>query len=197
MNLHGIVSPFIASVNPLIPVTIRISDGANTVTASDGSRTPAYATPAAFTAAIAGTIMTVSAVASGKLLVGQTVAGAGVADETLITGLGSGSGGVGTYIVGRSQDVDEDDMTSSLVLNAQIQPISSRDLQHLDGLNLNGTMRSFYLYGAVDCVTRVTKGGGDLIDVAAGSVNDGTWLVNQVIEQFPDWVKAACTLQNE
>jgi len=49
------------------------------------------------TATIAGTLMTVSAVASGSLHVGQTVQGAGVTLGTIITALGTGTGGVGTY----------------------------------------------------------------------------------------------------
>ena len=43
MNLHALVSPVIASVNQLTPVTVRISVG--TVTNPDGSRTPAYDSP--------------------------------------------------------------------------------------------------------------------------------------------------------
>jgi hypothetical protein len=52
---------------------------------------------AVVTATIAGTTMTVSAVASGELHVGQTVQGVGVTIDTIITALGTGSGGVGTY----------------------------------------------------------------------------------------------------
>jgi hypothetical protein len=52
---------------------------------------------AVVTATIAGLTMTVSAVASGVLHVGQTVQGAGVTIETIITALGTGTGGVGTY----------------------------------------------------------------------------------------------------
>jgi hypothetical protein len=52
---------------------------------------------AVVTATIAGTLMTVSAVASGVLHVGQTVQGAGVTIETIITALGTGTGGIGTY----------------------------------------------------------------------------------------------------
>ena len=52
---------------------------------------------AVVTATIAGTVMTVSAVASGALHVGQTVQGVGVTLDTIITALGTGSGGVGTY----------------------------------------------------------------------------------------------------
>ena len=52
---------------------------------------------AVVTATIAGTVMTVSAVASGVLHVGQTVQGVGVTLDTIITALGTGTGGVGTY----------------------------------------------------------------------------------------------------
>jgi hypothetical protein len=52
---------------------------------------------AVVTATIAGTVMTVSAVASGVLHVGQTISGVGVTLGTIITALGTGSGGVGTY----------------------------------------------------------------------------------------------------
>ena len=52
---------------------------------------------AVVTATIAGTLMTVSAVTSGVLHVGQTVQGAGVTIDTIITALGTGTGGVGTY----------------------------------------------------------------------------------------------------
>ena len=58
-----------------------------------------------FTGAISGTTLTVSAVAYGFLAVGQTVTGAGVTASTTITGLGSGSGGLGTYTVNNSQSV--------------------------------------------------------------------------------------------
>jgi len=52
---------------------------------------------AVVTATIAGTLMTVSAVTSGVLHVGQTVQGAGVTLGTIITALGTGTGGIGTY----------------------------------------------------------------------------------------------------
>jgi hypothetical protein len=52
---------------------------------------------ARFTATIAGTTMTVSAVATGILYLGQTVQGAGVTANSVITALGTGTGGVGTY----------------------------------------------------------------------------------------------------
>jgi hypothetical protein len=51
----------------------------------------------AFTASIATTVMTVSAVASGTLAVGQYVYGSGIKAGTTIASLGTGTGGAGTY----------------------------------------------------------------------------------------------------
>lgn len=42
MNLHAIVSPCVAVVNPMLPVLVRVSDGLTT--ADDGTRTSSYAT---------------------------------------------------------------------------------------------------------------------------------------------------------
>jgi microcystin-dependent protein len=52
-----------------------------------------------FTGAISSTTLTVSAVASGQLFVGQTISGTGVTSGTTITAFGTGTGGVGTYTV--------------------------------------------------------------------------------------------------
>lgn len=70
---------------------------------------------AAFTAAISGTTMTVSAVSSGTLAIGQLVNGAGTTAGTYITALGSGTGGTGTYTVSVSQTVGSEAMTTVTV----------------------------------------------------------------------------------
>ena len=58
-----------------------------------------------FTASISGTTMTVTAVGSGTIAVGQVITGTGVTAGTVITALGTGSGGTGTYTVSVSQTV--------------------------------------------------------------------------------------------
>ena len=68
---------------------------------------------ASFTAVIIGTEMTVTAVASGTLAVGQTVYGSTVAAGTTITALGTGTGGTGTYTVSSSQTVTSSSMKTS------------------------------------------------------------------------------------
>lgn len=61
-----------------------------------------------FTGAISGTTLTISAVTSGHLRVGDLVTGPGgssdpIAANTYITALGTGTGGTGTYTVNNSQ----------------------------------------------------------------------------------------------
>lgn len=71
--------------------------------------------PAAeFTGAISGTTLTVSAVASGALAVGQTIldASGDLVPGTRITALGTGSGGTGTYTVSNSQTLGSGPLTS-------------------------------------------------------------------------------------
>lgn len=197
MNLHGIAGPIVAAVNPTIPVEVRISAG-QAATLPDGTRPPAYETPGSLVGAISGTLLTVSAVSAGKLAVGQLLAaGSGVlAAGTTITGLGTGTGATGTYEVSRNQEVAETAMTTSLVLLAQIQPVTWRDIQQMDGLNLEGIRWKAYLNGQVDGLVRPERKGGDLIIISSGR-HQGVWLVAQVLEQFPDWVCAAITMQNQ
>lgn len=64
------------------------------------------------TGAIAGPTLTVSAVSYGELFVGSPIFGVGVADGTVITGLGSGTGGAGTYTVSPSQVVGSRQMSA-------------------------------------------------------------------------------------
>lgn len=60
-------------------------------------------TAAVVTASIAGTTMTVTAIASGRLAVGATLSGSGVTAGTRITSFLTGTGGTGTYTVSISQ----------------------------------------------------------------------------------------------
>jgi len=63
------------------------------------------------TGAIETTTLTVSAVTSGSLSVGQTISGTGVTAGTKITALGTGTGGTGTYTVSASQTVSSTTIT--------------------------------------------------------------------------------------
>ena len=76
-----------------------------------------FATTAVFTAAIAANTLTVSALSSGKLAVGQEIVAPGVTSGTTIAGLGTGAGGTGTYTLsGAPQTVASTQMTAGQVL---------------------------------------------------------------------------------
>ena len=82
-----------------------------------------------------------------------------------------------------------------VVLSAQVQQLTNKDLRQLEGLNIQGSMNSIYLNGVVQGIVRVSQKGGDLITIATVN-NAGVWLTTAVLEQWPDWVKVAVTLQN-
>lgn len=60
-----------------------------------------------------GGTLTVTAVGSGTLCIGQTISGTGVTAGTTITGYGTGTGGTGTYTVSVSQTVASTTITGS------------------------------------------------------------------------------------
>lgn len=79
---------------------------------------------ASFTGSISGTTLTVTAVNSGTLAIGQVVSDLTglVAATTTITGLGTGSGGIGTYSVSQPQTVAIEAMTSESPASATSVP---------------------------------------------------------------------------
>jgi hypothetical protein len=101
--------------------SFQINTGLNTTVYSNGWGAGTWGglitgSTASFTASISGTTMTVSAVASGTLAVGQLITGTGVSafpsTATYITALGTGTGGTGTYTVSPSQTVSSTTMTA-------------------------------------------------------------------------------------
>lgn len=77
---------------------------------------------------------------------------------------------------------------------AQIQPIGWRDLQQLNGVNLQGEMKVAYFFGSVAAIVRQTGSGGARITLPDGSV----WLNVQVLEDFSmtsGWTKIAIVRQ--
>ena len=105
---------------------------------------PQALTATYFTGAISGTTLTVTNSVVGILQVGSVIEGTGVAIGTIITALGTGLGGAGTYTVNISQLVVQTSMTGNSViynheqgLNDNILPmnsyISSSDFDLVDG----------------------------------------------------------------
>ena len=86
----------------------------------------------------------------------------------------------------------------TLTVDAQVQALSTSDLQHIDGLNITGVMRTVYLYGNAAGVVRADQIGGDILrfpEVPNGTIRN--WLITQVVETWPDWCHVIVTLQHD
>jgi len=72
----------------------------------------------------------------------------------------------------------------------QVQALTYKDLQQIDGLNIQGEARAIYLYGDWNGVVRPDSKGGDLI-----AFNGQQWLVKQTLEQWGNWCKVVAVRQ--
>lgn len=89
--------------------------------------------------------------------------------------------------------------SAPVLLQAQVQALSGRDLRQVDSLNLQGTLKTIYFFGLVDAIERFSAKGGDLVtfpDPVAGLPAGTVWLTTLVPEAWPDWCHTVCTLQN-
>lgn len=80
----------------------------------------------------------------------------------------------------------------------QVQAVSGDALAFTDGLDIQGVMRSVYMYGNVQGVVRSDERGGDLL---LFSQTPGepvqTWKVVTVIETWPEWAHVIAVLQTD
>lgn len=183
---------------PLVP-----SNAASQVQSALLAAFTGNALSASFTGSIAGTTLTVSAVASGTLAIGQIVSDltGNVTPNTAITGLGTGTGGTGTYTVGTSQTVASEAMTSEAAPTATAVPkarINSTiyGIQYVPSIAALGAWAQVvsvgigsantpdavvvgYISGNTLTVTSVTSGAlvvGDALFDASGLIPAGTYI---------------------
>ena len=104
------------TADPYFPVTTLLLNG-NGVTGANNSAFVDSSTgqTAVFTGSVAASsnTLTVSAVTSGTISVGMTLSGTGVTAGTKIIGLGTGTGGTGTYILDTIQTVSSTTITGT------------------------------------------------------------------------------------
>jgi len=91
-------------------VNVYIVDGQNRYTWRISSPSAAV-----FTGSISGTTLTVTEITNGTIAINQALFGVNVTQATVITALGTGTGGVGTYTVNQSQSVASTQMNSATV----------------------------------------------------------------------------------
>jgi hypothetical protein len=88
-------------------------------------------------------------------------------------------------------------------LLGQVQPLSARDLEKINYLNLEGVLRSVHMFGNTQGVVRVDAKGGDLLqfpEVAGSTVQN--WLVVNVMETWGvvgqgGWCRVIVQLQTD
>lgn len=83
---------------------------------------PTLGSKAVMTGSITGTILTITAVTSGSIAVGDYVFGTGVTYGTTVVSVGTGGGGVGTYTVSASQTVASTTINVNTWVNAYGAP---------------------------------------------------------------------------
>lgn len=170
-NLHSLVNRYVAPAVSPNWIGIWLS-----------SQGYAQVGDAIFTGAIALTVLTISAIASGAVVVGSLLTDTDFELEpgTIVTGFGTGAGGIGTYSVAPSQTVDSETMaangsgqrqaalTTFPGLSMQVQAVTGEDLRLVDALNIQETVRVVYMNGAVQGVQRPDARGGDLLMIPTG-----------------------------
>lgn len=76
------------------------------------------------------------------------------------------------------------------IISIQLQPLSPGDLRHVDGMNLQGLLKSIHVDGNYYGVNREKAIGGDLIIIGSE-----TWLVIEPMELWPQWCRLLVQLQ--
>lgn len=75
-------------------------------------------------------------------------------------------------------------------VSIQLQPLSRGDLQHVDGMNIQGLCKSIHINGNFYGTNREKSIGGDLFIIGSE-----TWLVIEPMELWPNWSKLLVQLQ--
>jgi len=130
-----------------------------------------------FTGSIATTTLTITAVASGQLFVGQTISGTGVTSGTTITAFGTGTGGVGTYTVSVSQAVASTTITGAAATTAltptsgdnSVKIATTAFVTAASSAFAAGTVLLFYQAAAPTGWTQVTTQNNKALRVVSGT----------------------------
>lgn len=81
---------------------------------------------------------------------------------------------------------------TTIQTTGSVQALTGKDIERLNGLNVQGVLSKIYLNGNYEGLFRVTGKGGDLIKYGGQ-----TYLVASVMERWADWCCLALTLQTD
>lgn len=77
----------------------------------------------------------------------------------------------------------------------QAQALSSSDLKHISGLNIQGVVQKIYLNGSYEGVFREGEKGGDILTFSWNGSANKDYLVVTVFERWPDWCAVGVVMQ--
>jgi hypothetical protein len=144
---------------------LNLGDAITGTGVEDGTFITGFKTKFVGTAAISTTTMTISAVTSGAVSVGDVVTGPGVVNGTVISSFGTGSGGVGTYVISISQTTAS---TTISTYSNGVGTYSVNNSQTVASTTLNSNSSELV-------VTAVTNGVYNIGDTVSGTgVTAGT-----------------------
>lgn len=85
-----------------------------------------------------------------------------------------------------------------VTVQIQAQAAKSKDLEHVENLNMQGVYKNVRMWGDTQGIVRPEAKGGDLLlfpNVPAGT--NHTWLVVAVLETWPAWCSVIACLQTD
>lgn len=164
----------------------------------------AVSSAAVFTGTIATTILTVTAVTSGTIQVGQVISGTGVTAGTTITALGTGTGGIGTYTVSVSQTVASTTISTVAIDFTSIPSWVKRITVMFTGVSLSGTSNILlqlgysggientgYVSAAANRVSETSSTAGFILTNASAAAETNSGNVPICLVSGNTWVSSA------
>lgn len=137
------------------------------------------------TGSITGTTLTVTAVISGALQVGNTLSGTGVTAGTKIIGFLTGTGGTGTYTVSATQTATSTTITATAaVLTVAYDSVSSAYCVNSGSTGVQSTMA--FATGTLSASLLLTSATGASLSQGAAAAVPGTFMAN-IVAQTTNW----------
>jgi hypothetical protein len=165
-TFYNTTTETVGIINTAYPLNFDTTDLSNGVTVAT--------TAAVVTGSIALFVLTVTAVTSGTLSIGQVISGTGVTVGTRIVAFVSGSGGVGTYTLDKSQTVLSTTISATKQSRLTVSADGVYNFQFSCQLDKSsGSAKSVYIWPRIDNVdvansaTEVTLAGSNAATVAA------------------------------
>ena len=136
------------------------------------------------TGSITGDVLTITAVASGALHVGDVIAGAGVTPGTTIVSLGTGTGGIGTYNTSSTPDVASEAITSASAATCTFDAQRASFVVHSPTTGANSTIA--FATGSLSAGLKLTSATGAVLSQGAAAATPAG-VMNGIIGQTQNW----------